>query len=96
MSLAKIAVAANSQVTGSCWFRRSDTGITGKLVCRGGQIAGVTTDISASMTAAADTWEQLSISLSPATAGVIEIEVWAYGGTVYNVYVDDIEIRGEE
>ena len=93
MSLAKIAVAASTLVTVLCWFRRSDTGIIGKLVCRGGQIAGVTTDISASMTAAADTWEQLSISLSPATAGVIEIEVWAYGGTVYSVYVDDIEIR---
>jgi hypothetical protein len=24
---------------------------------------------------------------------VIEIEVWAYGGTAYSVYVDDIEIR---
>jgi hypothetical protein len=93
MSLAKIAVAASTLVTVLCWFRRSDTGIIGKLVCRGGQIAGVTTDISASMTAAADTWEQLSISLSPATAGVIEIEVWAYGGTAYSVYVDDIEIR---
>ena len=91
MSLAKIAVAANSQVTVSCWFRRSNTGITGKLVCRGGQIAGVSADVSASMTAAADTWEQLTINFTPTAAGVVEIEAWAYGGTTYSVYVDDID-----
>ena len=90
MSLAKIAVAANSQVTVTCWFRRSDIGITGKLVCRGGQIAGVSSDVSAAMTAAADTWEQLTINFTPTAAGVVEIEAWAYGGTTYSVYVDDI------
>jgi len=91
MSLAKIAVAASSQVTISGWFRRTNTGITGKLVCRGGQIAGVNTDVSASMTAAADTWEQLTITFTPTAAGVVEIEAWAYGGTAYSVYVDDID-----
>ncbi|MDO8971049.1 MAG: hypothetical protein Q7U74_10205, partial [Saprospiraceae bacterium] len=92
MSLAKIAVAADSQVTVSCWFRRSDTGITGKLICRGGQIAGVIADVSASMTAAADTWEQLSITFTPTATGVVEIEAWAFGGTAYSVYVEDILI----
>jgi hypothetical protein len=91
MSLAKIAVAANSQVTVSCWFRRTNTGITGKLVCRGIQIAGVSADVSASMTAAADTWEQLTITFMPTAAGVVEIEAWAYGGSAYSVYVDDID-----
>jgi hypothetical protein len=91
MSLAKIAVAADSPVTVSCWFRRTNTGITGKLVCRGGQISGVESDVSASMTAAADTWEQLTITFTPTAAGVVEIEAWAYGGTTYSVYVDDIE-----
>ena len=91
MSLAKIAVAANSQVTVSCWFRRSDTGITGKLVCLGGQIAGVNADVSASMTAAEDTWEQLSINFTPTEAGVVEVEALAYGGTTYSVYIDDLD-----
>jgi hypothetical protein len=89
MSLAKIAVAADSQVTVSCWFRRSSTGITGKLVCRGGQIAGVGADVSALMTEAADIWEQLSINFTPTAAGVVEIEVEAFGGTAYSVFVDD-------
>jgi len=91
MSLAKIAVASSSQVNVSCWFRRNNTGITGKLVCRGGQIAGVSSDVSASMTAAADTWEQLTIAFTPMAAGVVEIEAWAYGGTAYSIYVDDID-----
>ena len=91
MSIAKIAVAASSQVTVTCWFRRTDTGITGKLVCRGGQIAGISADVSAAMTAAADTWEQLSINFTPSEAGVLEIEAWAYGGTTYSVFVDDID-----
>ena len=89
MSLAKIAVAADSQVTVSYWFRRSSTGIIGKLVCRGGQIAGVSADVSASMTEAADIWEQLSINFTPTAAGVVEIEVEAFGGTTYSVFVDD-------
>jgi hypothetical protein len=91
MSPAKIAIAADTQVTVSCWFRRTNTGITGKLVCRGGQIAGVESDVSAAMTAAADTWEQLSISFTPTSDGVVEIEAWAYGGTTYSVFVDDID-----
>jgi hypothetical protein len=93
MSLAKIAVAASSQVTVMCWFRRTNTGITGKLVCRGEQLSGVNADVTASMTAAADTWEQLTITFTPTAAGVLEIEAWAYGGTTYSVYVDDIDYR---
>ena len=91
MSLAKIAVAASTQVTVSCWYRRTNTGIAGKLVCRGGQIAGVSADVSALMSAAADTWEQLTINFTPTAAGVVEIEAWAYGGTTYSVFVDDID-----
>jgi len=91
MSLAKIAVAASTQVTVTCWFRRTNTGITGKLVCRGGQIAGVSADVSVSMSAAQDTWEQLTITFTPTTAGVVEIEALAYGGTTYSVYIDNLE-----
>ena len=52
---------------------------------------GSVSDVSASMTAAADTWEQLTITFTPTAAGVVEIEAWAYGGTTYSVYVDDID-----
>jgi hypothetical protein len=90
--IARIAVAANSQVTVKAWFRRTDTGITGRLICKGKQIAGVDNDVYADMTAAADTWEQLQIQFTPTEAGVVEIEAQAWGGTSYSVYVDDMEI----
>jgi len=92
LSIAKIAVNANSQVTVKCWFRRNNTGITGRLICKGGQIAGVSNDVYTDMTAAADTWEQLQIQFTPTEAGVVEIEAQAWGGTSYSVYVDDMDI----
>jgi len=91
-SIAKIAVAADSQVTVKAWFRRTNTGITGRLICKGGQIAGVNSDVYADMTAAADTWEELTITFTPTEAGVVEIEAQAWGGTTYSVYVDDMTI----
>jgi len=56
----------------------------------GGQIAGVASDVVSAMTAAADTWEELTISFTPTAAGVVEIEAQAYGGTTESVYVDDM------
>ncbi|MFA5753475.1 MAG: right-handed parallel beta-helix repeat-containing protein [Bacteroidales bacterium] len=92
LSIAKVAVGANALVTIKAWFRRSNTGITGKLVCKGRQIAGVDDDVTASITAAADTWQELNISFTSSEAGVVEIEAYAYGGTTYTVFVDDLTI----
>jgi hypothetical protein len=92
LSIAKVAVGANALVTIKAWFRRSNTGITGKLVCKGRQIAGVDDDVTASITAAADTWEQVQFSFQPSESGVVEIEAHAYGGTSYTVFVDDLTI----
>jgi hypothetical protein len=90
--IARIAVEANKQVTVKAWFRRNNTGITGRLICKGGQIAGVGSDVYADMTASANTWEQLSISFTPTEAGVVEIEAQAWGGSSWSVWVDDLEI----
>lgn len=87
LPIAQIAVAANALVTCTAWFRRSNTDLTGRLVCKGGQLSGVTTDVVAGMTVAADTWEQLTITFAPTEAGVIELEAQFYGGTTYNGYV---------
>ena len=90
--IARIACSANNQVTVKAWFRRNNTGITGRLICKGGQIAGVSSDVYTDMTAAANTWEQLTITFTPTEAGVVEIEAQAWGGTTYSVYVDDMTI----
>ena len=91
LPLATLAVNANAIVTVTCWFRRTNVGIMGALFCRGMQIAGVDDDVAATMTADADTWEQLSISFTPTEPGVVEILALAYGGATYSVYVDDID-----
>ena len=49
---------------------------------------GLTSDVITSMTAAADTWEQISISFIPPKAGKCKIRVFVYGGSTYSAYVD--------
>jgi len=92
LSLAKVACAANSLVTIKAWMRRDNTGLTMRLVCKGGQIAGVTSDVVSAMTAAADTWEEETITFTPTEVGVVEITAEAWGGTTYSGWVDDMTI----
>jgi len=92
LSLAKVACAANAAVTIKAWMRRSNTGLTMRLVCKGGQIAGVASDVVSSMTADADTWEELTITFTPTEVGVVEITAEAWGGTTYSGWVDDMTI----
>jgi hypothetical protein len=92
LSLAKVACAANSLVTIKAWMRRSNTGLTMRLVCKGGQIAGVASDVVDSMTAAADTWAEQTITFTPTEVGVVEITAEAFGGTTFSGWVDDLTI----
>jgi hypothetical protein len=92
LSLAKVACAANSLVTIKAWMRRTNTGLTMRLVCKGGQIAGVTSDVVSAMTAAADTWAEQTITFTPTEVGVVEITAEAYGGTTFSGWVDDMTI----
>jgi hypothetical protein len=92
LSLAKVACAANSLVTIKAWMRRSNTGLTMRLVCKGGQIAGVDTDVVNAMTAAANTWAERTITFTPTEVGVVEITAEAYGGSTFSGWVDDMTI----
>ena len=92
LSLAKVACAANSAVTIKAWMRRTNTGLTMRLVCKGGQIAGVASDVVDSMTAAADTWAEQTITFTPTEVGVVEITAEAWGGTTFSGWVDDLTI----
>ena len=74
-------------------YKDSAAGVGAKLVCRGGQIAGVASDVTATAADVLQTWEELEITFTPTEAGVVEIELWAYyvsGNS--NVYVDDMTI----
>lgn len=93
LSIAKIAVSANNLVTVKAWLKKDHaTDVVARLVCRGGQIAGIASDVTA--TKANDTdWEELTITATPTEAGVIEIECWAeYSAGNSNVYVEDLTI----
>ena len=91
-AIAKIAVAANNLVTVRAWMRRSNIALTTGLRIKGGQISGVSNDITSYMTAAADTWEQVTLTFTPTEVGVVEILAECWGGTTHTAYVDDISI----
>jgi hypothetical protein len=96
LSIAKVAVNANSLVTIKGWFRRTSTLISAGLRVKGGQIAGVPNDITSYMSAAADTWQQVTLTFTPTEIGVVEIIAECFHpfavGAVQTVYVDDISI----
>jgi hypothetical protein len=91
LPIAKIACNSSALVTASVWVYRSSTSLTTKLVCPGGQILGVTSDVSVSAVGAINTWEQLTITFTPTQQGVVELQVQCYGAAA-NVYVDDFSV----
>jgi hypothetical protein len=61
------------------------------LVCKGGQLTGISADLVASVTDTGS-WQQVSLpAFTPTQKGVVEIEVQAYGNT-YTGYVDDLTV----
>lgn len=90
--VATVPCNANQTTTVKAWLRRTNTGLTLQLVCPGKQIKGVPNDLSASMTAIADTWEEVTLSITPTESGMVDIYLSAYGGTTYSGYIDDMTI----
>jgi hypothetical protein len=91
LSLAKVACAANSAVTIKAWMYRDNSGLTMRLVCKGGQIAGVASDVTASVTTT-NAWEEETITFTPTETGVVEITAETWGGTTFSGWVDDMTI----
>jgi hypothetical protein len=57
-------------------------------------LPGITTEQRALMTAAANTWETVTLSLSPTGSGtqVLSLDLIAWGGTTFNGYVEAITV----
>lgn len=87
LKLGTVVCAAGSLVTVTARMRRDDTGLTMRLVCPGGQISGVSSDVTSDMTAAANTWETVTITFTPTKPGGVDIYAYAFGGTTYSGYV---------
>jgi hypothetical protein len=92
LKLASVAANGGSAVTISAYMRRTNTGLTMQLVCPANQPYGPTSDTVSSITAVADTWEQVSISFTPTQNAVFDIYVYVYGGTTFTGYVDDLGV----
>jgi hypothetical protein len=91
LSLAKVACSANNLVTIKAWMYRDNSGLTMRLVCKGGQIAGVASDVTASVTTT-NAWEEETITFTPTETGVVEIIAETWGGTTFSGWVDDMTI----
>ena len=92
--IARVLVAANKQVIVKLYFKKSHaTGIVGALVVRGGQIAGVDSDVKVECPSDTNR-NQVTLTFTPTEAGVVAIEVWAWyvSSTTDTVIVDDIDI----
>tara|TARA_R100001463_G_scaffold121793_1_gene178102 strand:+ start:1127 stop:3520 length:2394 start_codon:yes stop_codon:yes gene_type:complete len=90
-NIAEVFCNSGAAVTATLWVRRSNTGITIKLAATAANNA-ISSDVTDSAAAAADTWEQLSITFTPTKAQPAKIDVLVYGGTTYSAYIDDFGI----
>ena len=90
LKLGTIVCAANSLVTVTARMRRDNTGLTMRLACPGGQISGVATDVTSNLTAAANTWDTVTITFTPTKAGGVDIYAYAFGGTTFSGYVSNL------
>jgi len=91
--VAAVPVNANKQVTVKLYFKKSGTGIAGRLFIRGGQIAGVDNDIYTNCPDDTNR-NQVTLQFTPTEKGVVEIEAqaWYVSSTTQSVIVDDIDI----
>lgn len=87
--VARVAVAANLFTTVRLYTRRASTTVTGTLRCRGGQLAGIASDVTASSAAAVDTWEALTLTFTPTEAGVLEFDFLMYGAASADLFIHD-------
>ena len=92
LNVITFAVVSGASVTVKAWLRRTNTGLTLGLRILADQIAGVSSDVLSPMTAAADTWEEVSLTFTPSANGVVKIQAYCYGGSTYTGYVDDLTI----
>jgi hypothetical protein len=76
-------------------MRRDNTGLSmGLSYLPTEGLPGITTEQRALMTAAANTWETVTLTLSPTGSGtqIISLDVIAWGGTTFNGYFESITV----
>jgi len=91
LSVAKVACNANALVTLGIYVRRDSTQIAGRLMVKGGQVAGVGLDAYTTTTPSINTWTQSTLTFTPTAAGVVEVIFECYDGvgTTNSLWIDD-------
>lgn len=95
LPIAKVYMVANTTYAVKAWFKKDHaTNVMGMLVIRGAQLNGISvSDVVAMKSDIANTWEQLSVTVTPTESGVVEVEAQAaYAAGNANVYVEDVSV----
>ena len=80
-------------VTFKAYVRRDNTGITATVAARQDRnIFTISSDVAATCTASADTWQELTLSITPVNSGELYIDFEAFGGNSHTAYIDDISV----
>jgi hypothetical protein len=95
LPLGKFEITCGVTTTIAMRMRRDNAGLSMGLSYMPTEgLPGITTEQRALMTAAANTWETVSLSLSPTGSGtqIISLDVVAWGGTTFNGYLEAITV----
>ena len=95
LPVVSIAVSANTQVTVTCFFKKSGNGVAGALRCRYGQVGWLegTEDIIVNCPDNTSR-NQVTLQFTPTESGVVQIEAltWYVSSTIQTVIIDDIAV----
>ena len=95
LPVVSIAVSANTQVTVTCFFKKSGNGVAGALRCRYGQVGWLegTEDIIVNCPDNTSR-NQVTLQFTPTESGVVQIEAltWYVSSTTQTVIIDDIAV----
>jgi hypothetical protein len=92
LKIVTVGLTAGIPLTIKAWFYRDDiTNLVGRMKVVGG-IVGGTIDTVVYASAAINTWEQLSITMTSTETGVVEVYAECWSTAVYTgtMYVDDV------
>lgn len=92
--ISSFEVVANKAITFKAYVKKDHaTDVVGSLVIRGGQLAGIDTDVKTDFSTADTNWHELTLTTTatPTEKGTIEVEFWGYySAGNSNVYLGDI------
>jgi len=92
--LQPFAVGASTLVTFKIWVYRTSTNVEGRVRLKKYVTPGIDADVTATITAAIDTWQELSVTCTPSAAGVVQIDLESYSvaGSTGTVYFGDATV----